>query len=368
VRNAIIKRSNTVVPYRDDEYRRRRPRIPVGAAEVKKIDDHVGLHPALEAFAKLLEQGRLAIVQGVGYPNPNRSHFESIATWQTARLDPDKAAPGWLARAIDHRPRPEGDAPGLHIHEAMPLPRSLEGGRQVIPSLARLEQFRRRLGVPELADPAGQVRALDRLAGQDRGAPGSLLQFVERCSVITYASSARLERLHQDKTSANANYPDSYGLARRLRLVAQLIKAGLSTSIYYTHLDGFDTHSSQLQTHPGLLRELGSSLSAFLDDLEKSGDAERVLVLAFSEFGRRLGENGSGGTDHGTAAPVFLLGRPVKPGLHGPYPDLTHLDDGDPKHAIDFRAVYAALLDRWLGVPHREVLGAAFEPVPVLRG
>jgi uncharacterized protein (DUF1501 family) len=360
---------NTVVPYRDDEYRKRRPRIQIGAGEVRKVDDRIGLHPSLDGFAKLLEQQQLAIVQSVGYPNPNRSHFESMAIWQTARLDGDKAAPGWLARSIDRRPGAEGDAAALHIHESLPLPGSLAGGRQVIPSLARLEQFRRRLGVPETADPAAQVAALDRLARQDRGEAGSLLQFVERCSVITYASSARLERLSQDKTSAASGYTEFYGLSRRLRLIAQLIKAGLSTSIYYTHLDGFDTHSGQLQTHAGLLRELGASLSSFLGDLEKSGESDRVLVLAFSEFGRRLGENGSGGTDHGTAAPVFLLGKPVKPGLHGPYPDLTHLDDGgDPKHATDFRAVYASVLDRWLGVPHREVLGASFEPVPVLRG
>ncbi len=164
------------------------------------------------------------------------------------------------------------------------------------------------------------------------------------------------------------DYPEFYGLARRLQLIAQLVKAGLSTPIYYTHLDGFDTHSGQLQQHANLLRELGSSLKAFLDDLEKSGESERVLVLVFSEFGRRLGENGSGGTDHGTAAPVFLLGQPVKPGLHGAYPDLTRLEDGDPIHAVDFRRVYATLLDRWLGVPHRDVLGAAFEPMSVLKG
>ena len=359
---------NTVVPYRDQEYRKQRPRIQIGPAEVRKIDDHVGLHPSLEGFSKLLEQQRLAIVQSVGYPNPNRSHFESMATWQSARLNPDKGAPGWLAQAIDRRPSPAGDAPGLHIHESFPLPGSLAGGRQVIPSLARLEQFRRRLGVPETADPAAQVEALDRLARQDRGSPGSLLQFVERTSVITYASSARLERVRQDKTSSGSSYPEFYGLAQRLRLISQLIKAGLSTAIYYTQLDGFDTHSGQLQRHASLLRELGTSLGAFLDDLEKSGESERVLVLVFSEFGRRPGENGSGGTDHGTAAPVFLLGRPVKPGLHGPYPDLTNLDDGDPRHAIDFRAIYAAVLDQWLGVPHREVLGASFEPMAVLRG
>ena len=360
---------NTVVPYRDDEYRKRRPRLAIPAAEVKKVDDRIGLHPQLEPFAKLLEQHRLAIVQGVGYPNPNRSHFDSMAIWQTARTTVDKAAPGWLARAIDRRPvsGPGGDAPGLHIHESFPLPGALAGGRQVVPSMARLEQFRRRLGMPQGPEAAAQIDALDRLAKQDRGESGSLLQFVERCSLITYASSARLERVQQGGSGARVDYPDFYGLARRLKLIAQLVKAGLSTPIYYTHLDGFDTHSGQLQQHANLLRELGSSLKAFLDDLEKAGESERVLVLVFSEFGRRLGENGSGGTDHGTAAPVFLLGQPVKPGLHGAYPDLTHLEDGDPIHGVDFRRVYASLLDRWLGVPHRDVLGAAFEPMSVLR-
>jgi uncharacterized protein (DUF1501 family) len=359
---------NTVIPHGDDEYRKRRPTLQIGSKEVLRVDDHVGLHPVLGDFAKLLEQQRLAIVQSVGYPNPNRSHFESMAIWNTARLNPDKAAPGWLARAIDRRPGPEGDAPGLHIHDAFPLPRALEGGRHVIPSLARLEQFRRRLGVPEGADPTAQAKAIDRLGRQNHGEPGSLLQFVERCSLITYASSARLERLQQDHASTTPGYPDYYGLARRLQLISQLIKAGLTTSIYYTRLDGFDTHGGQLQRHQQLLRELGISLRAFLDDLEKAKVADRVLVLVFSEFGRRLAENASGGTDHGTAAPVFLLGRPVKAGLHGPYPELTHLDDGDPKHAIDFRRLYATLLERWLEVPPRDVLDTAFETMPVLHG
>ncbi|MGO9463749.1 MAG: DUF1501 domain-containing protein [Isosphaeraceae bacterium] len=359
---------NTVVPYRDDEYKKRRPKLAISAGEVKKIDDRVGLHPMLEPFAKLLEEQRLAIVQSVGYPNPNRSHFDSMAIWHTARTTVDKAAPGWLARALDRRAGPDGDAAGLHIHEAFPLPGALAGGRQVVPSLAKLEQFRRRLGMPQGGQARAQVEALDRLTRQDRGEPGSLLQFVERCSLITYASSARLERLQQDHPAAKADYPEFYGLARRLQLIAQLIKAGLTTAIYYTHLDGFDTHSGQLSQHANLMRELGRSLSAFQADLQKSGESERVVVLVFSEFGRRLGENGSGGTDHGTAAPVFLLGQPVKAGLHGPYPDLARLDDGDPIHAVDFRRVYATLLDRWLQVPHRDILGADFEPMPVLRG
>jgi len=359
---------NMVVPYRDDEYRKRRPKLAIPAGEVNKIDDRVGLHPMLGPFSKLLEQERLAIVQGVGYPNPNRSHFDSMAIWHTAKTTVDKAAPGWLARVLDRRTGPEGDAAGLHIHDAFPLPGALSGGQQVVPSLARLEQFRRRLGMPEGAEAVEQIEVLDRLARQDHGEPGSLLQFVERCSTITYASSARLERLRHSGPAAKADYPEFYGLARRLQLIGQLIKAGLTTSIYYTHLDGFDTHSGQLPQHANLMRELGASLQAFLDDMVKGGESERVLMLVFSEFGRRLGENGSGGTDHGTAAPVFLLGHPVKAGLHGPYPDLTRLEDGDPIHAVDFRRVYATLLDQWLELAHRDILGAAFETMPLLRG
>jgi uncharacterized protein (DUF1501 family) len=358
---------NTVVPYRDDEYRKYRPNLAIPAGEVKKVDDRIGLHPSLEPFSKLLEQHRLAIVQGVGYPNPNRSHFDSMAIWHTAKTTVDKAAPGWLARAIDRRRGSNADAPGLHISEAYPLPGALSGGQQVVPSMAKLEQFRRRLGMLQGNEAAEQVVALDRLARRDRGEPGSLLQFVERCSLITYASAARLERVQNDSSAGKVDYPEFYGLARRLRLIAQLVRAGLSTPIYYTHLEGFDTHSGQLQRHANLLRELGVSLKAFLDDLEKSGESERVVVLVFSEFGRRLGENGSGGTDHGTAAPVFLLGKPVKSGLHGSYPDLTRLDDDDPIHTVDFRRVYATVLDRWLGVPHRDVLGAAFEQIAILQ-
>lgn len=362
---------NTVIPYKDADYRKHRPTIQIAANEVKTIDDHIGFHPRLDAFSKLLEAGRLGIVQSVGYPNPNRSHFESMAIWQTAQPAPDISAPGWLARAIDARHLAEADMPGLHISEASSLPRALQGGQQVIPSLGKLEQFQRRLGVPEAANPASQAQILDELSRQKRGQSGSLLQFIERCSLITYASSQRLQQVQQaEKTLASGTtYPEFYGLARHLKLVAQLIKAGLSTPIYYTQLDGFDTHSGQANSHAGLLQQMGASLKAFLDDLEAAGAADRVLVLVFSEFGRRLDENASAGTDHGTAAPVFLLGKPVNPGVHGPYPDLKKLDsEGDPRHTIDFRRVYATVLNQWLEVPSQDILGSTFEPLPLLRG
>jgi uncharacterized protein (DUF1501 family) len=356
---------NTVVPHGDDIYNNSRPKLALNAKDLKPIDEHVGLHPSLDGFAKLRDDGRLAIVQSVGYPNPNRSHFESMAIWHKARLSPGREEPGWLARAIDAAPAaPGGDSPALHIATQM-LPQALRGGQQYVPSLATIEQFRRRLGVPESAGADEQRAALDRIAGQNASGENPLLQFVSRSTVISYASSARLEKVLRDDD--DAKYPDSYDLARRLRLIARLIRAGLSTPIYYAQLGGFDTHADQLNRHSGLLRELSSSVRAFLTDLDRSGDGDRVTVLVFSEFGRRLRENASAGTDHGTSAPVFLLGGPVNGGLHGPYPDLAHLQDGDPEHAIDFRRVYATVLERWLRLPPEASLGKPFEPLPLFR-
>jgi uncharacterized protein (DUF1501 family) len=355
---------NTVVPYRDDAYRKARPRLQLTNNGLHKIDDRIGLHPALRGFAKALDQHELAVVQSVGYPNPNRSHFESMAIWHAARLNPAGDTPGWLARCLDQRLATERDAAALHIHEGL-LPQALVGSQRHVPSLVNLEMFRRRLGVPENAGAHEQRAALDLITGQQDAESGSLLDFVQRGTLITYASSARLEGILQGR-AAPTGYPEFYGLAQRLKLIAQLIKAGLSTSIYYTQLGGFDTHANQLGTHSGLLQEVGDSLRAFLDDLHKSGEDKRVLVLVFSEFGRRLRENASGGTDHGTAAPVFLLGPSVKPGAHGPYPNLSDLADGDPKHAIDFRQVYATVLDQWLGCSSARVLGERFEHLPVL--
>jgi uncharacterized protein (DUF1501 family) len=357
---------NTVVPYRDDDYRRLRPTLRQEAGTLHRIDDSVGFHRGLGGFSALLESGRLAIVQGVGYPNPNRSHFESMAIWQTARTDPGRETPGWLARWLDARAAaPVGDAPALHIGGA-PLPQALAGSSLPVPSLDRPGQFRRRLGMPGGTAAVAQREALDALARRVRGVPGSLVQFVERCTLVGYASGARLEA-----ALGVGDRPEGYpggDLARRLALIARLIKAELTTPLYYARQDGFDTHAAQLGPHEGLLRDLGEALRAFLDDLDGSGHGDRVLVLVFSEFGRRAAENGSGGTDHGTAAPVFVLGRGVQSGLIGPYPNLSNLVDGDPMSAIDFRRVYATLLDGWLrGATSRAVLGRDFEALALLR-
>ena len=358
---------NTVVPYGDGDYRKYRPKIHVPANTLHKIDAHIGLHPALGGLARLLEKRQLAIVQSVGYPNPNRSHFRSMSIWQTARSSPSGDTPGWLSRYLGRRPTAAGgDAAALHI-SIVQLPQALADRQVRVPSLVNLEQVRRRLGFPDGPGAHEQRAALDYVSSRVSGEPAAHLQFLQRTSLITYASSARLEEVLRRGASSTSPYPE-FGLAQRLRLIAQLIKAGLTTSIYYTQLDGFDTHLNQVGTQPALLQEAGDSLRAFLDDLSQAGDGKRVLVLVFSEFGRRLAENASGGTDHGTAAPVLLLGGAVRPGPHGPYPNLHDLEDGDPKHAIDFRRVYATVLDQWLGCRSDKVLGETFTHLPLLQG
>jgi uncharacterized protein (DUF1501 family) len=371
---------NTVVPYRDEIYRQRRPTVGVPASSVHKIDDRVGLHPSLGGLAHLLENRQLAIVQSVGHwdpaPGVNRSHFRSMAVWHTGRIETDDAHaqgdftlllkdPGWLNRYLGQLHQAKGgDAAAVHISSGL-LPQALAGKEYQVPTIISLEQARRRLGLPDGPEARQQRRALDRISSLDRGAPDSHLQFVQRHALITYTNSARIEEILRTSSRTAGDYPE-HGLGQRFRLMAQLIKLGLATSIYYTEHDGYDTHISQLASHPRLLQEVGDSLQAFFADLDKAGDGKRVLVLVFSEFGRRLAENGGGGTDHGTAAPVFLTGGGVKAGVHGPYPDLQDLQDGDPKHAIDFRRVYATVLDRWLNCPSEKILGAKLEPLPVL--
>jgi uncharacterized protein (DUF1501 family) len=355
---------NTVIPYADANYRKYRPKIHVPAKSVHKLDDRMGLHPSLGGLAKLHEEQQLAIVQSVGYPNPNRSHFRSMAIWQTAKLDPNPAIQGWLNRCLEQRTRSVLDTPALHISDSE-LPQALAGRDLHVPTLTCLEKVRRRLGLPDGPAAQEQRAALDKITRQPCGQPGSPLQFIQRSALATYASSSRLEEVLRTGPTSAMGYPD-FGLAKPLSLIAQLIKAGLTTSIYYTQLGGFDTHLNQVGSHPALLQELGNSLRAFFADLNRAGEAKRVLVLAYSEFGRRLAENASGGTDHGTAAPVFLVGPGVRAGLHGPYPNLEDLVDGDPKYAIDFRRVYATILDRWLRCPSENVLGVKIGHLPVL--
>jgi uncharacterized protein (DUF1501 family) len=348
---------NTLVPFRDEGYAKHRSALRLDQKSLIKVNGEVGLHPALRDMGKLLEGGQLALVPGVGYPNPNRSHFESMAIWQSARLDPEEhAGPGWIGRGLDAQVEASkaqaGGASALFIGDGTP-PAALRARRAATSSLDRLD---------DLVLPEGWSRS------QGAGATGSpaggddLDAYVRRSTLDAYAASRRVAELTGRRPEGDARYPGTT-LAGRLQTVARLLKADLGARVFYTVQGGYDTHAGQSNTHYSLLFELGGAIKAFVDDLAAAKLADRVVVLGFSEFGRRVAENSSAGTDHGTAGLVFLAGPGVKSGVHGKVPSLTDLVDGDPKFTTDFRRVYASVLDQWLELPSPPALGSAFQPI-----
>ncbi len=350
---------NTVIPHGIDGYSKYRQALRISSAQVQTVTKEIGLHPRMSGMAKLHEAGQLSIIQGVGYPNPDRSHFRSMEIWETARTETGALETGWLGRTLDARiVKPGEDAPGLHIGGGS-LPLGLRTKRTEVPSLENIEQYRLN------ADNRTSRDAIRDVAKMDRPGDDPLLGFLRRNSLAAYESSRRIEEMIKS-SSESSDYP-KLRLAKRLELIAKVIKAGFGTRIYYTSLDGFDTHANQLGVHENLLGELSDSVSAFHRDLTTAGQADRVAILAFSEFGRRVAENASRGTDHGSAAPVFVMGPVAKPGLVGDHPKFDDLDDGDLKHHTDFRNVYASILDDWMGVPSRDILGPGFSPLPLFK-
>jgi uncharacterized protein (DUF1501 family) len=349
---------NTVVPHADEGYARYRRALRLPKDRLLRINDEAALHPVMRDAAQLLESGRLAIVQGVGYPNPSRSHFKSMAIWHSANINIPRAEKddaetraifGWLGQALDHGRHPADGAPDAVFVGTGALPPALRSRRAVTSAMTR---------------PEDSVLAL-KPAAAGPAASDDLAAFVRRSTLDAYATSERMaEVLHARDTGTR--YP-STGLAGRLRTIARLLKGGVGTRVFYTAQATYDTHLTQQQIHADLLGELSGALRAFLDDLAVAGMAERVLVLCFSEFGRRVQENGSQGTDHGTAGPVFLAGPMVRAGLVGQAPKLLDLEDGDLKMTVDFRRIYAAVLEDWLGLPSRQSLAGTFEPLPLFR-
>jgi uncharacterized protein (DUF1501 family) len=346
---------NTVVPFGDEGYAKHRQELRLPTDRILKVTESVGLHPAMRGAAKLLETGRLAIVQGVGYPNPDRSHFASMAVWQTARLDrSEHGGLGWLGRGLDVDKAPAGQSGAVYVGPGSP-PVALRGRRAATTTLERLDDLRFEPAVVR----QGQ-------SPEERAGEGDLAAFVRRSTLDAYTTADRMAELARSSKQGGL-YPNT-ALAQKLSLVAQLLKGGFAARVYYTTQSGYDTHAGQAPVHASLLSELSGALLAFLDDLRGAKLADRVTVLCFSEFGRRVAENGSAGTDHGTAAPVFLAGPGVKSGLVGATPSLLDLEDGDIKMEIDFGRVYASVLEGWLGVASRAALGGEFEPLALFRG
>lgn len=350
---------NTVIPYADDAYHRARPRLAVPERAVQKISEHVGLHPRLANLARLFGEGDATVVQGVGYPNPNRSHFRSAEIWQTASSADRVERHGWLGRYFDNCCR--GADPAIGVSLGGQMPQAFSAAHPTGVALEDPDRFRfvgERDETPDASMEAdGEGSSIGGLAG---GTHSDLdaFHYIERVALDAQVASDRIAGIVK-RHPTRGQYPDSK-LGKDLRLVAQLIAGGMPTRVYYVSFGGFDTHANQRSTHEQLLGQLDQAFAAFVADMRHQGNFDRVMLMTFSEFGRRVAENGSGGTDHGTAAPMFLLGGKLKPGLAGAAPSLVDLDHGDLKYTVDFRSVYATLLEKWLKAPSAKVLGRPF--------
>ena len=358
---------NTVIPFADDAYFKARPGLAIPAAKVHRLDDYCGLHPSLENLGALLGEGHASIVQGVGYPNPNRSHFRATEIWHTASDADQKEAYGWLGRYCDAACAGEDPGAGIAIGDQVPQALRSESGKSIAIGAPQDYQFQDGMDpAPIEADddagaPAGG--SIDMLFGAS-DPDVNVADFLQRTALDAVASSSRVQDILR-KAHRGADYPAT-DLGRRLQLVARLIGGGMASRIYYVSLGGFDTHANQAGAHERQLAVFDQAVGAFCRDMQAQGNFDRVMLLTFSEFGRRVAQNASGGTDHGAAAPLFLFGGALKGGLVGKHPSLTTLERGDLVHHTDFRSVYATLLEQWLKMPSAPVLGRDFGKLPLL--
>ena len=355
---------STVVPFADDAYGRSRTSTRIAEKGLLKLNDHVGLHPNLGGLKEIWDAGSLAIVQGTGYPDPNRSHFKSMDIWHAADPRGRGAGYGWIGRLADTAYAGSTD-PSLVVHVGDRVPYALHAAVHR-PIAFTAPQAYRWIGAKSEVEALESAGAL--CEGMDEGAADatgphrgrdSALARMRRVLIEAQRSS---EKVREAAASyrPQAVYPNN-PLAGSLATVAALLAGGLGTRIYSVETGGYDTHQGQKNRHDGLMATLGASLGAFWKDLRAQKLDERVTLVAFSEFGRRVKENASGGTDHGVAGPMFVIGSSVKGGLYGKHPSLTELDRGDLIHTTDFRRVYSTVIDRWIGGNHRDALGKKWE-------
>ena len=382
---------NCVVPTRDDLYFKARPQLAL-REKLHGLSDDYALNPGMGGFKSLWDEGQLSVVHACGYPKPNRSHFESMAIWHTADPAGLRDGTGWLGHTLDHLRRgttadnaagsgdhgtddhghdpahdPADENPLLGVNIGDELPQALVTPGAPVPSIRTVGDFQFRTDDGTRFDSDLEMEIVRELNRPEAFAadPNPAARFLARQTVAALASADQVKRLTGGYT-ADAEYRN--GFAEQLKTIAQLIDGGLGTRVFYCQQGGYDTHSNQPQGHETQLKEVSDGVAAFLKDLKAKGHADRVTVMVFSEFGRRVAQNASNGTDHGTAGPMFLAGAKVKAGFHGTPASLAEgdLDNGDLSFTTDFRRVYADVLKTWLNVDPASVLGEPFEPIGVL--
>lgn len=331
---------NTVVPYADPAYRRLRPNLAIDRDQIVQLSPELGLNPGLKPLFESWKSGDMGILLGLGYPNPNRSHFRSIEIWDTASASNQYLSEGWIARAMQGNPRPASFTLDSVVIDDNVLPVSGPGVRNIV--LRDVENF---------------IQQAERMkqAAADRGSNPALRHLLKVQGEIHQAAFTLRDRMKAAPAPAVEMPSNPFG--KQLDLALRLLMSKTPLAVIKVGLGGFDTHARERETHDRLMGILGEGLAAFSTSLKKSGLWDRVLVMTYSEFGRRVAENGSRGTDHGTAAPHFVMGGKVKGGFHGRQPLLNDLSEGDVKHTVDFRNVFATVSQRWWGLGSGDFAG-----------
>ena len=337
---------NTVIPYTDPAYPRLRPKLAVSRDKVLQLSEHLGLHPQLEKLMPLWESREMAIVLGVGYPEPNLSHFRSIDIWETATQGHRLAREGWISRLFsERRPPTMLPAEGVVLGRNEPGPLMGDGSRIV--NLKRLESLKKQ---------RQQLVNSNIIA-----ANSDLVHVIKTQDRLNYAARKLVEK-NLDKVILKNEFP-GHNFGRQMELAARLVIGGSGIPVIKCSLGGFDTHAGQVYRHPKLMEKLAGGLSAFVEAIKSAGAWNKVLVMTYAEFGRRPKENASGGTDHGTAAPHFLLGGSVRGGFYGGQPPLSQLHNGNLAYRVDFREIYAAVARDWWGLRAEFIKS---KPMPVI--
>ncbi|WP_341834414.1 DUF1501 domain-containing protein [Chitinophaga pollutisoli] len=341
---------NTIIPYRNDIYYKLRPQLGIKRNDALALNDELGIHPALKSFKNLYDDGALGVLNNVGYPNPDRSHFRSMDIWQSASDSKDYWGTGWLGRYLDAQCQGcDKPTQALEIDDTLSL--AMKGNE--VKGLALTDPQR-------LYGASNDKYFRELLAKQRHDDEHHNVDYLYKTMAETISSAGYIQQ--QFKTyKSKENYPNSE-LGKNMKTIAELIMTDINTSVYYVSHGSFDTHVGQQNQQQRLFSQLSDALEPFVADLKKNHRFDDVLVMTFSEFGRRVAQNASGGTDHGTANNMFLIGGGLKEkGVLNAGPDLTQLKDGDLQYKVDFKSVYATLLKKWLGADDKAILQQSYE-------
>lgn len=349
---------NTVIPFKNDIYYKSRPSISIPESEVLKLNDEQGFHPIMKGFKELYDNGEMAVLNSVGYPNPDRSHFRSMDIWNTGSASNEYWSSGWLGRYLDDYA--VGDKQYKNYH-------AVEIGKSLSLSLKGHSYNGMAFESPEILYNQTRNKALQKLHSIQHAMEhaNTEVEYLYKTMGDTFSSA---EYLHETSKlfKTGIDYPN-HELSRRLKTIADLINSGVPTTVFYAQNGGFDTHVGQEGNQKTRLKQVTEAISAFVKDLKQNNQWDNTLIMVFSEFGRRVAENGSKGTDHGTAGNLFLIGKNLrKPGIYNKAPNLVNLDKGDLIHDIDFRRVYADILNRWLDADAKKVLGEKFKKLNIV--